>query len=560
MRVRSIVICSLIFSVRGFCQITITQADIQNAYHAGASFHLDSAFITGPINIGLPSSSPQIFDFSGMNFKPDSIVTVILNSSTTPFVDSFPASQLALSIPSQFGTIYAYFGFDDSGFISFGASTPFGLIRPNPPELQALTPMMYGASWTYQSDTSEYILGDGQFITMKNKADAFGTIKIGNDSFACIRVRTYDSTGTFSPGSAPIYGVSIQYAYYMENGSVVRIGVDSAQGEHSVVTPTSFIYAHPGDTVVNSNDSVPFIQSQSALAFSIKQANAIARTRYVRLKNIGKERAVVTHCRISGIDSGSFSFNFSNDTIFIAGGQDYSLQVSFIPDKIGTKYANLTFRANDSIANHSVSLSGEAVDSPYLYPANICFPSGSGGDTTFDFCNAIEDTVVVSSPMLKQINGSVFVLTAPSAFPLNVLPGDCLPFEVRAMKSTAKDSTTLNIPLKSSSINILMTTNCDEPNDVREQVYVNTDRMIVQHYPEPFDVRATFIVVSSAPLDPKVSLSVYDLFGRCVAKFNSRQFIGGEVTLDGSNFPAGEYSWRLQSGTKTEFGSMVHIK
>jgi len=553
MKSQFVIICILFGGSHAFAQVIITTQDVQNVYHSQSPIVLDSGNLTGILHIGKPDSKPQIFDFSGVSFKPDSLCDTIVASASTPYQDSFPGCQLALKIPYQIGSTtlnaFAYFGFDSTGFLANGVYSPLGSIRPTPAELQVKTPLTYGTTWSYVSDTSEYILGDHQLITIINSADAYGTVIVGADSFPCVRVRTYDSTVTFSSGGLSKTSVNYQYYFYMPDGNVVRIGVDSANGNSEMINPQYFIYAH--------HANAPVVQCQGSLSFGMKQMNTSPRIRTIQLQNTGYGSAHLLNFGVQGMNANAFSINAPQNGIILGEGNSQSFAISFIPHDTGAMNATLTFTADDSTQQHSVSLFGIGIDSPLLYPQQICFASTRGDDSTFEVCNGTEDTLIAGSISFGASVNPEFSLGAISTSD-TIFPGDCLFIEVTAEQTTMHDTALLSVQTQTTTAEITLTTNCGNASGVIESI--PRDESLIHHYPDPFTSRTTFVAASAGQFAAYSRLQIFDMLGRCVANYSLAQLSGNEIIVDGSNFSPGAYNFRFMEGSKSLGGMMVHIR
>ena len=309
---------------------------------------------------------------------------------------------------------------------------------------------------------------------------------------------------------------------------------------------------------VNGFGAQPAIQTDSAVAFGIKQVDAVPRTRYLHVHNNGSGTASLSKFTIAG-DTASYHCIIPGGGVSIPQGITDSVAVSFIPKDSGEHTASMTFTANDTTAPHVVALSGEAVDSAFMYATHVCFPSTSTGDTMLTICNATEDTLENTA---EAIAGSTpfefsFVSSIPSG---KILPGTCYSIQLKAQNASAKDTDELKLSFSppGEAAYIQLTTNCDLTNAVSEPAFVSES--LISHYPEPFTDHATFIVANAAAIDPNSRLFIMDVLGRCVATFNSTQLRGNAIVLNGNDLPTGVYYFRLAGGTVASNGAMVHFR
>ncbi|MCJ7448699.1 MAG: T9SS type A sorting domain-containing protein [Bacteroidales bacterium] len=89
---------------------------------------------------------------------------------------------------------------------------------------------------------------------------------------------------------------------------------------------------------------------------------------------------------------------------------------------------------------------------------------------------------------------------------------------------------------------------------------IPTEFYLGNNYPNPFYQNTS--IVYSIPLKAKVTLMLFDAWGREIAILVDEEQIAGkyEVKVDGSKLPGGIYYYRMQSGAYSETRKMVLIK
>ncbi|MEO0293842.1 MAG: FlgD immunoglobulin-like domain containing protein [candidate division WOR-3 bacterium] len=217
----------LFFTFCVFAQIQIDWDEIP--HEIGTQITQNSA---GNVTVNLGTTGgPQEWNFL-QPMGSEEGTAIIIESSSAPFIDSFPGTNLVDYSPSDTGEVYLYHVLDNNfiktlGMVGIVEGDTF-LHKYEPPFLQPL-PLKYGDSWRYswgfqmkeETGTIEYF-----YFGTKN-INAFGTVNIPYGSYECLRVCSYDTIVmkiTIPGFSYSDTVTSISYQFLAEDyGTVVSV-------------------------------------------------------------------------------------------------------------------------------------------------------------------------------------------------------------------------------------------------------------------------------------------------------------------------------------------------
>jgi hypothetical protein len=227
----------LLTSFNLLAQIVIESDEIPHTI--GTQWVKNSAIENINVNLGT-TGGPQTWNFTSQPMGEENSTLTIVNPGSTPYIDSFPGSNLVYSSPSDSDTVYQYYNLNDDLLILLGlggasATTPF-LWRYDPSDSIPI-PQSYGNSYSFRYGFIEEISTDSYYKNFHygvNVYDAYGTVNTTYGNFECLRIRTYDTvTMTLYVASVPVlYDTTtfINYQFVAENYAAV-VCVKSYPGE-----------------------------------------------------------------------------------------------------------------------------------------------------------------------------------------------------------------------------------------------------------------------------------------------------------------------------------------
>lgn len=137
-----------------------------------------------------------------------------------------------------------------------------------------------------------------------------------------------------------------------------------------------------------------------------------------------------------------------------------------------------------------------------------------------------------------------------------VLPGDVIEVRVKAVDTSINQNTAYDPPTDYYVINVSGTT--AEPEVGISEI--PTEFKLYPAHPNPFN--PTTAISFDLPETGEVSLTVYDVLGREVARLVAGQMVAGnhQAEFDGKNFPSGVYFYSLEAGDIIETRKCVLMK
>ncbi len=188
-------------------QINISTNNYQPAPGTTIDFRFDINFNAAAMNTMLAGSGgPNVWDFSSRSYGTDYILTSV-STVDVPSVDSFPTANMALRTVVTGDTIWTVFNSVASSLTTLGTVSKYSgslyYIVYQSPTPDWVFPIGYNSSWTSHRLTvqSTGFTTTYTYDTTQNVVDAWGTVKYGSNSIACLRVistekillKTYDN-------------------------------------------------------------------------------------------------------------------------------------------------------------------------------------------------------------------------------------------------------------------------------------------------------------------------------------------------------------------------------
>ncbi len=212
----------------------------------------------------------------------------------------------------------------------------------------------------------------------------------------------------------------------------------------------SFTY---GVQVFGGGKDVGF-SSINTLSFPTTRVNNPATNNFT-ITNTGTSSLNISDGVISGADPSHFSISSANNPQSILGGNTATIEVTFNPTTVGTKNAILTFTSNDDNSPHTISLSGEAINSNLIVPTDITLQDVSiqsvSPNQTITLSNITgSDSVTITDISISGTSSSEFNLIGIT-LPIIINSGNETTFEVNFEP--------LTVGSKTAQINIISNDN-----------------------------------------------------------------------------------------------------
>lgn len=322
---------SLIYS-----QITLTKADVTNAYDVGSVLAMRSDTVNYQVNIGQLGSTS--WDFSNLTAHSTFYDTsVALNA--TPYANLFPSSNIALhggiledTVPAN---LYQYITLNDTTFSLNGIVTAASLLGSSfvvktsnsPGQLTIKMPLTFGTNWS-QNYTTTYVteINGIPFSTSSvantsdYQVDAYGSLTLpGGQTFQALRLKQDEKSYDNSSNS---YDRTISYLILTKEGFYVSFTAsDTLQPNNGTIMTSGVTWSGPNVVGVTRDDNIknysfklsqnypnPFNPS-TVINFEVDKES------YVELKVfnvIGKETASLVQERLA---PGNYNINFDANNL-----------------------------------------------------------------------------------------------------------------------------------------------------------------------------------------------------------------------------------------------------
>ena len=297
------ILCSFIlFSETMFSQVSITQEEFLNIFAPGSQ-HYYTPVAEGTVDIG-KTDGPNVYDFSFIDLNSLEISYNYLISSIPEFTGYFPSSAITIGeTPSTIENNPVFFSSNDSIYVLGEASNfPINKIkRYTPYELLGKFPTVYGAEFNQQITLYESTFDSSWQLTNFDtstsleitKVDGYGTLKLSNGNYECIRVKK-DHTG---------YGDK-EYIYMTKEGVFLLVGGVSGSapdtgfvaGGYQLLLSASIVDV--SDKKIKPNNFDLIQNYPNPFNPTTKISYSIPKTSLVQLKvynTLGKEIAVLVN-------------------------------------------------------------------------------------------------------------------------------------------------------------------------------------------------------------------------------------------------------------------------
>jgi|GEM_PF-5783073 len=258
----SLLIIALLLPKNFDAQCVITFEDYTSYMEVGksSSFYQSPLFSQFEVNIGEPSSSPQVWDFTSVTFNQVGISESI-DPVSAPYISFFPLANYVLKEESNdpiFGEPYECYSYiqctNDRAYI-LGISDDYGPEELEPYEIQFRFPSEYGAQWTEGPDTAVIVPGYLVIISSTVVIDAFGTLKLPIGDVQALRfVETYKTINVTPVG----IDTSIYYTVSFNSKEFANIHMLLNELQPTII-PDAIFYNTPSSlvSVEDKSDEMP---------------------------------------------------------------------------------------------------------------------------------------------------------------------------------------------------------------------------------------------------------------------------------------------------------------
>jgi hypothetical protein len=289
-------ILSLIFTFGLLAQITIDSDEVP--HEVGTAFIKNSA-IDVTVALGT-TGGPQTWDFTSQAMGAENGYLTIVNPATSTYIDSFPGANLVYCSPAGSDTVYQYYNLNSNYLVMLGMgavspSTPF-LWKYDPSD-SIPNPQSYGSSYNFHYGFREEITpgSELEYFHFGNvEFDAYGTVIIPYDSFACLRARVYDTCAmTMFVSSIPVYSDTITFINHQfvaeDYGAVVCVKSDTNETDPNYTDAfilerltlfTSSIKEHAELTNLKCTHYPEIFSGYTTIQYSLPEQNHVELTLY----------------------------------------------------------------------------------------------------------------------------------------------------------------------------------------------------------------------------------------------------------------------------------------
>ncbi len=236
----------LLFSYNALAQITFNSSDINALYSPGNSTTLFIDTSVTSINIGQLGSTS--WDFSSLVNIAEVGTFITVDPASTPYIGSFPGSNIGFKSTDTETTIYGYFSLNNSSFNTHGTvlefevqGIPVTLTETlNPIEPTVTFPFTFGSTIDYNGERT--VVSDSPFfpdtvvttVVNKSKVDAYGPMTLpGGRVVDALRIK--QDLINIWPDPSPITIRIILYQFLTKDGSVVNVISDTTQPETGII-------------------------------------------------------------------------------------------------------------------------------------------------------------------------------------------------------------------------------------------------------------------------------------------------------------------------------------
>jgi len=289
----------------------------------------------------------------------------------------------------------------------------------------------------------------------------------------------------------------------------------------------------------------------------------LSATKTLTMTNSGQLPVTITGDPIAGAPQIAYKVNASFP-LTIAAGQTVNIPITFAPLGGGTIVDTLKLQSPAGKLP-VVVLSGYSSTADFvLFPVNFAFNvTFSGGfnpnyqqDTTIDLLNAVPQTAVIDSAVIRGRGANAFTILYPYGYPHQIpgSTGDSIAIAYEPYQPNTDYQASLYVYAKYGTTDTTVIITLDgnsSATETKERGAMPADFVLAQNYPNPFS--AATQISYSIPAQALVSLAVYDELGNMVRNLVSGVRDQGTyaVSFDASSLPSGVYYYRIVAGAFT---------
>lgn len=316
-------ILTLSFTIPGFSQITITQADLPSGGDIFTRAIADTFLQLNPA----PTGANYTWDYSTLTSLTTTTDT-FLSMSQVPFQFSFlfagSANQaLSFSLDQAIGQVqlndvYRFFNstssaYTDAGFAGSINGIPLPMIYDVPDKLYAL-PMEMADTFYSQSDaefTIPNVITYARSVDRQNYVDGYGTLYLPGDTFQVLRLRSEvlqrDSIMVSgSPTPIVVQQATTEYKWMAKGSGLPVLQINTLQvGGASITTQTTY-YTNPSAPVG--------IQTQRPQAFNVFP-NPVGSGQSIHITMQGEAHEIIRMWNHQGVLVGEWTVTPGRQTI-----------------------------------------------------------------------------------------------------------------------------------------------------------------------------------------------------------------------------------------------------
>ena len=293
------ILCFLVlFPLKISAQVSITQQEFLSVF-TPSSQHYYSPMAEGSINIG-KTGGANVYDFSFIDFNSLQVSNNYLISSIPDLMSYYPSSAITIGeTPSSIEKNPVFYVSNDSVYqLGEASNYPENKIKHYTPyELLGIFPTVYGAEFSQSVTLNEMtfdsnwnlIHADTSSSLETTKIDGYGTLKLANGNYDCIRIKK----------DHVAYGDK-EYIYLTKEGAFIIVGgverndpdSGSVAGGYQLLLKPSLVYVKdknlkPNSFTLEQNYPNPF-NPTTKITYSITKTDFVKLSVY---NILGKEIA-----------------------------------------------------------------------------------------------------------------------------------------------------------------------------------------------------------------------------------------------------------------------------
>lgn len=259
-------------------QITITPNDLSGLAGKTQIYEED---VSGSLMVNVGSAGAnQVWDFSNLVLEAESRTQQFIAPQGTPFAPRFPQANLALKLNNNGdpSVAYLYVQIANADFRMLGS----GVVGPDTSlasnfgnDAMTPLPLQMNRTWNSVQKDTLGLLEEFAFVTdfkSANQVDAWGTVRLPNGDYDCLRIRSNNTTVTKTYFTGELFmtdsSSSISYSWISKNDFIVTT-ITSQDGE----TNPNFTDAAEFERLVSSSTGVAERDNNSTMpsGFTLEQ-------------------------------------------------------------------------------------------------------------------------------------------------------------------------------------------------------------------------------------------------------------------------------------------------